>query len=130
MDGAAEHAGGPAVELTLVDPGVQVIRVTDRPDADTTSQLAEVLAHVLLQSPWAIVVDLSALDGLDLHAVQVLTGAARWAGELDIGYVLAGPSQAAMTTLAAAGCRRLFEIHGTPGEALAALRDGPIQSSA
>ncbi|WP_214366185.1 STAS domain-containing protein [Pseudonocardia sp. H11422] len=126
MDEVALRIGAPAGEPTLVDPGVLVIRVMKEQDVDTASQLAEVLSRALLKAPWAIVVDMSALDGLDPRAVRVLAGAARWAGELDIGYALAGPSQAIVATLRAAGCLMLFDIHGSPGEALMALCGGPM----
>jgi hypothetical protein len=72
-------------------------------------------------APRAVVLDLGALSGLTPNAVPALVELARHAGEADIGLYLVTADRLVVQALAAAGVRRLFEVHPGIDSALRAM---------
>ena len=115
-------AGAPGsltIRLNHSRPGLPVVHVGGRLDQLTAPDLQRLLDDQLAASPWAVVLDFSALSVLEPGAVPTLADVARRAAEADIGLCLVADGTVSRTLATAAP--ELFEIHPTTEAALSAL---------
>jgi anti-anti-sigma factor len=113
-----ERAIGPVVEQQAfvvetdqLRPGVPLVRVRGRLDLAAADTLRLVVDECLDHSPWAIVLDLSALVGLRDGAVQALVDLACRAGQADIGLYLVTTDTVVENVLDGGETKDLFDIH-------------------
>lgn len=99
--------------------GNTVVHVVGDLIGDATAALQQALMDELSRAPAQLIVDLSALTGIDAGGAHALAAAAAVAGESDRAFCLvagkAGPVQAA---LAAEQLSELFEIFSSVSEAV------------
>ena len=120
-------AGALRVHMGRLRPGVPMVHVGGRLDHRTGPELRSLLDAQVAMTPWAIVLDLTAVSVLEPGAVPALTGIADRAGEVDVGLYLVshadwdGSPGSLSHVLAAADVLDLFEIHPTIDSALRAL---------
>jgi anti-anti-sigma factor len=113
-----ERAIGPVVEQQAfvvetdqLRPGVPLVRVRGRLDLAAADTLRLVVDECLDHSPWAIVLDLSALVELRDGAVQALVDLACRAGQADIGLYLVTTDTVVENVLDDGETKDLFDIH-------------------
>jgi anti-anti-sigma factor len=99
------------VETDQLRPGVPLVRVRGRLDLAAAETLRLVVDECLDHSPWAIVLDLSALVGLRDGAVQALVDLAYRAGLADIGLYLVTTDTVVENVLDDGETKDLFDIH-------------------
>jgi anti-anti-sigma factor len=68
--------------------------------------------RALRDAPVRLVVDLGAVDFIDLTGVRALIHCRRVAASKDSGFVLTRPSAAALNLLEITGLRAVFELEG------------------
>ena len=109
------------VEAGHLRPGIPVLRARGRLDRATVGELRLAVEQCLNASPWAIVVDLTALSELRLSAVPTLVDLAGRAGCADIGFYLVTAGGAVDRVLGGAPAGNLFDIHHSVRSAERAL---------
>jgi anti-anti-sigma factor len=120
-NGSAAPGESPGVRLSHLRPGVPCVHARGRLDHATAPGFQQFVLEQLVATPWAIVLDLSALSALTHSAVRALVELACRAGEADIGLYLVVAAGPVGQAFAAAGVRRLFEIHDSSDSALRAM---------
>jgi anti-sigma B factor antagonist len=119
-----ESADTPAtltIRLEQLRPGVQMIHVGGRLDQATAPALRSLIAEQLEASPWAILLDLTAVSALETSGIATLICTATWAAQADIGLYVVMPDGELRQTLRSAGVYELFEIHPTAEAAMSAF---------
>jgi anti-anti-sigma factor len=105
-------------------PDVPVVQAGGHLDRSAAPQLRHLIDAQIAASPWAIVLDLSALSVVEQDAVPTLVRLAERAAEADVGFYLVspgGPDGSLSHVLATAAVLDLFEIHPTIDSALQAM---------
>ena len=106
------------LSLSEPSPGVAVVAVAGEVDLATIDQVEEVLAEAL--GTGRVVVDLSACDFIDSSGLRALVTARSAAEESGGSLVLVTEDAGILRVLSVAALDRVFEIHATLPDALAA----------
>jgi anti-anti-sigma regulatory factor len=109
------------IESDWLLPGVPLVRVRGRLDLPAAAKIRLAVHEWLDRSPWAVVLDLSALSELRVGAVQPLVDLAYRAGMADIGLYLVTAGGAVDQMLRNREADDLFDIHHSIGSAELAL---------
>jgi anti-anti-sigma factor len=109
------------LRLDHLRAGIPLVHASGSLDQRTAPRLREVFDEQLAASPWAVVIDLSAVLTVERGAVPVLVEIASCAGEADVGLCLVSGDREVERVLATARVRELFEIHSNHESALGAL---------
>jgi anti-anti-sigma factor len=107
------------VSLSEPSPGVAVVEVVGEVDLATTDQVEEVLGEVV-GAGGRVVVDLSACDFIDSSGLRTLVTARTAAEESGGSLALVIEDSGLLRVLAVAALDRVFEIHSSRSDALAA----------
>ena len=99
------------VETDQLRPGVPLVRARGRVDLAAAAALASVVHQCLDRSPWAVVLDLSAVLELRAGAVEPLVDLAYRAGTGDIGLYVVTAGGAVDQVLGGGQVDGLFDIH-------------------
>jgi anti-sigma B factor antagonist len=121
-DGESAHTPATlTIRLEQLRPGVRMTHVGGRLDQATAPALRRLIAEQLEASPWAILLDLSAVSALETSGIATLISTATRAAQADIGLYLVMPDGELRQTLRSAGVHELFEIHPTAESAMRAF---------
>lgn len=101
------------VQLSYIRPAVPLVRVEGHLDDVTAADLRGDLDGQLDASPWAVILDLTAVSAIQPDAVPVLVDVARRAGSTDVGLYIVSADSALAQMLARDGIADLFDIHDT-----------------
>jgi anti-sigma B factor antagonist len=110
-----------SVSAERLDGDAGVVRVSGEVDMYTAPQLKESLLSLIEQGTSRVVVDLSAVTFIDSTALGVLIGGVRRVHALDGAMALVVTGRPVQRVLSITGLDRVFGIHSTLDEALAAL---------
>jgi anti-sigma B factor antagonist len=121
-DGESAHTPATlTIRLEQLRPGVRMIHVGGGLDQATAPALRRLIAEQLEASPWAILLDLSAVSALETSGIATLISTATRAAQADIGLYLVLPDGELRKTLRSAGVYELFEIHPSAEAAMRAF---------
>jgi anti-anti-sigma factor len=107
------------VSLSEPSPGVAVVEVSGEVDLATIDQVEEVLAEVV-GTGGRVVVDLSGCDFIDSSGLRTLVTARSAAEESGGSLALVTQDAGILRVLSVAALDRVFQIHATLPDALAA----------
>lgn len=87
-----------------------VLKLTGELDIATASHVIDATRRALRRQPARVLIDLSAIDFLDLTGARTLIHCRRMAAGKDCAVVLTEPSEAVLHLLDLTGLRAVFEI--------------------
>ena len=100
-----------------------VVEVVGDLRGDATAAMQRTVNFELTRSPAHLIIDLSAVTGIDVGGINVLSSAAGIAGEADISFCLVDPDGDPVgAALASAKLTELFEVFPTVEDAIRAHR--------
>ena len=107
------------INVQRLTAGNTVVHVVGDLIGDATAALQQALMDELSRAPAQLIVDLSALTGIDAGGAHALAAAAAVAGESDRAFCLVtGNAGAVQAALAAEQLSELFEIFSSVSEAV------------
>jgi anti-anti-sigma regulatory factor len=125
-EGKREQSRPITVNVHRLSMDTRVVQVVGELTGDGTAVMQRTVNDELTRSPAHLIVDLSAVTGIDAGGINALSSAAGIAGEADISFCLVdpegGPVGAALTT---AKLTELFEIFPTVNDAVRGHRPPP-----
>jgi anti-sigma B factor antagonist len=110
-----------AISAERLDGEAGVVTVSGEVDMYTAPQLKQCLLDLMDQGARKVVVDLSAVSFIDSTALGVLIGGVRRLHAADGSMALVVTSRPVQRVLSITGLDRVFSIHATREDAVAAL---------
>lgn len=98
------------IEIAELEPGLRVVALSGRVDAQSADALREAVGRLNLTSADRLLVDLAAVELLDSMGIGVLGGLIRRAGECQAQIVLCGAPDAVRRTLEIAQFHRVVDM--------------------
>ena len=112
----------PALTITRTSEDLaEVVTVAGEIDLYTCGQLREALRQAVDDGPGTVVVDMTGVEWIDSTGLGTLVGALKRARAKDGTVQVAGASDLIAKHFQVTGLSRLFGMHMTVGDALAAL---------
>jgi anti-sigma B factor antagonist len=109
------------IQLSFLRLAVPLVQVSGPLNEVAAEHLQCHLDEHLDATPWAIVLDLTAVSGIEPTAVHVLADVARRAGREDVGFYLVAADHLLDEALDGDGLAALFDVHASIDSALRTL---------
>ena len=122
-DGKREQSGSITLNVQRRPDDTTVVEVAGDLSGDATAAMQRTVNDELTRSPAHLIIDLSAVTGIDMAGINALSSAAGIAGEADISFCLVDPKGDPVgAALASARLTELFEVFPTVDDAIRAHR--------
>lgn len=122
-DGQRADSGSITLDVQRRPDGTTVVEVAGDLSGDATAAMQRTVNDELTRSPAHLIIDLTAVTGIDIGGINALSSAAGIAGEADISLCLVDPNGNPVgAALASAKLTELFEVFPTVDDAIRAHR--------